>query len=79
MRALPGYHQLPPPLTVAQRDVVSYLPTATNSGTDFYSMAAVGTGSVTSLWATVKGKPQRGGYFLTSGSKSWNRLFQPVP
>ena len=32
---MPGHRQLPPPLTVPQMDVVSYLPTATNSGTDF--------------------------------------------
>ena len=33
----------------AQRDVVSWVPTATNAGTDFYLVAAVGFGSVISL------------------------------
>lgn len=63
---VPGNRQLPPPLTVPQRDVVSQSPTATNSGTDIYDTAAVGSVSVTSLWGTVKGMPLRGGCFLTS-------------
>ena len=73
------YFQFPPPLTAAQRDVVSWVPTATNSGTNFYLVAAVGFGSVTSLWAAVKGRPLRGGCFPSSGPESWNRPWRYVP
>ena len=44
----------------------------------FLDVAAVGSVSVTSLWGTVKGRPLRGGCFLTSGSESWNR-FHGIP
>ncbi len=73
------YFQFPPPLTAAQRDAVSWVPTATNSGINFYLVAAVGFGSVTSLWASVKGRPLRGGCFPSSFSKSWNRPWRYVP